>query len=421
MQKLLIIILLALAGPVSVPGQGASAGAKTGGNPEAGQDPKHTSLYAVVDYMKVQKDKTADYLEVEKLWKAIHQKRLERGLITAWYLCQVDNPPESSRDYQYVTVALCDSFAKLEDPFGGGVFAAAYPNRDLSDYWKRTGESRELIRSEVWHLEDAATSETRAWDDSGYIAIDYLQPVAGKESEYRQMEGKIFHKLHQGRINRGLMNGWFLFSRRFPGGSEVPYEYVTVNASPDAEKASVSPADLVSSVFSQEEVKALESLNVADLRTLARNDIWKIVDRVTPGSSPQDEFSRLENEWATAAVKADVNKLDALLADDWVFISPDGEVMPKAEQLARVRNGEDVTTSAVVDQLKVRVYGGDAALVTGRYTGKETVKGKDVSGQYMFTDAWVRQGGRWRCASTQVARIAAPSSESVSGLSGGSH
>ena len=220
--------------------------------------------------MKVQKDKTADYLEVEKLWKAIHVKRLERGLITAWYLCRVDNPPEASRDYQYVTVALCDSFAKLEDPFPSEVFAAAYPNQNPSEYGKKTQESRDLIRSEVWDLEDAAMSDTRPWDDSGHIRIDYLQPAAGKEGEYVRMETKIFHRLHQERIKRGLMNGWFLLSRRFPGGSEVPFQYITVNASPSEEKASESPADLVSSAFSEEEVKSWGALNVGRLRAAWR-------------------------------------------------------------------------------------------------------------------------------------------------------
>jgi len=404
-------MVLALAGSGSVRGQGTAAEPKVD-SPKSGPELKHTPHYAVVDYMKVQKNKTADYLEIEKLWKAIHQKRLERGMIGGWYLCQVDNPAEESRDYQYLTVAVYDSFAKLEQPYGGDIFTAAYPNLDLSDFGKKTQESRELIRSEVWTLEDAVMSEKRPWDDSGYITIDYMQPAAGKEGEYVQMERQIFHKLHQERINRELMNAWFFLGLRFPAGSDVPFHYLTVNACPSAETAGAWPDDLVKSVFTEEEMRSWDMAKVQDLRTVVRQDIWKIVDRVTPATWAQQEFTRLENDWNSAAIKADANKLDALLADDWVLITPDGEMISKAEQLAMIRNGEDVTTSAVTDQLKVRVHG-DSAFVTGRFTGQETVKGKDVSGQYMFTDAWIRQEGRWRCASTQAARIAAPTSDAV--------
>ena len=46
--------------------------------------------------------------------------------------------------------------------------------------------------------------------------------------------------------------------------------------------------------------------------------------------------------------------------------------------------------------MNVRTYGG-SAVITGRSTIKANVKGKKVSGEYRFTDVWIKQdttGGR---------------------------
>jgi ketosteroid isomerase-like protein len=124
-----------------------------------------------------------------------------------------------------------------------------------------------------------------------------------------------------------------------------------------------------------------------------------------PSASVQNELIKLENDWNNALVKRDMAALNRVMADDWTFIDPDdGTIMTKAQALASIKSGEDVYTSAVGDEWKVRVYG-DAAVVLGRLTGKEQYKGKDVSGQYRFTDTWIMRAGRWQCVATASARI----------------
>jgi len=59
----------------------------------------------------------------------------------------------------------------------------------------------------------------------------------------------------------------------------------------------------------------------------------------------------------------------------------------------------------VADEMKARVYG-DAAVVTYRWTSKETFKGQDISGQSRWTDTWVKRAGRWQCVASHGSRIA---------------
>jgi ketosteroid isomerase-like protein len=123
-----------------------------------------------------------------------------------------------------------------------------------------------------------------------------------------------------------------------------------------------------------------------------------------PSASVEKELIKLENDWNDAMVKRDMAALNRVMADDWTIIDPDGVIETKAEYLASIKSGETVLTSAVGDQWNVRVYG-DAAVVLDRWTTKGQYKGMDVSGQYRYTDTWVKKAGRWQCVATAGSKI----------------
>lgn len=122
-----------------------------------------------------------------------------------------------------------------------------------------------------------------------------------------------------------------------------------------------------------------------------------------PGA--QQELMRLEREWAAAAVKADVAAIGRVLADDFVGTDPEGNVYDKAQVLAALKPGANKVASATVDAMRARVYG-DVAVVTGRSIVKEVSGGKETSGQFRFTDTWVKHGGRWECVASHGTNIA---------------
>jgi hypothetical protein len=118
----------------------------------------------------------------------------------------------------------------------------------------------------------------------------------------------------------------------------------------------------------------------------------------------KQELIKLETGWNDAWVKLDFAYLDKILSDDFLDTDYEGVVSTKAQGLANLKSGVDVVTSAVADNWNVRVYG-DAAVVMVRNTFKEQYKGKDVSGQYQFTDTWIRKAGRWQCVASASVRI----------------
>jgi hypothetical protein len=120
----------------------------------------------------------------------------------------------------------------------------------------------------------------------------------------------------------------------------------------------------------------------------------------------EQKLINLENGWAAAQVqgKLDLAFLEGVLADDYVQTNWDGTSETKAQILASLKSKEVVTTYSEGDDYKVRVYG-DAAVVTGRWTGKQTIKGMDTSGQYRWTDTWIKKAGRWQCVASHNSKL----------------
>jgi len=116
------------------------------------------------------------------------------------------------------------------------------------------------------------------------------------------------------------------------------------------------------------------------------------------------ELIKIEKDWGEAYLKKDVALLDRILADDYMQTDSEGNFITRAQDLADLKSGAYVETSGVQDNVKVRVYG-DAAVVTGRSTVKAQYKGKDASGQFQWTDTFIRRDGRWQCVASHISRI----------------
>ena len=118
-----------------------------------------------------------------------------------------------------------------------------------------------------------------------------------------------------------------------------------------------------------------------------------------------EEVTRLNRRWMEAYVRRDTAFLEQYLADDYVSTFPDGTVLDKQGEIESLKSGDIALTEMTPSEMNVRTYGG-AAVITGRSTIKANVKGKKVSGEYRFTDVWIKQDNHWRAVASQVTRIA---------------
>jgi ketosteroid isomerase-like protein len=113
----------------------------------------------------------------------------------------------------------------------------------------------------------------------------------------------------------------------------------------------------------------------------------------------------LESKMARAWVQRDTQTLEQILADDFTLAGTGDALIGKGEYVAGLDNPEFRTTSAIVNDVRIRVYG-DAAVVTGRatYQGCSKTGGRSVH-RFRFTDTFVRRGGSWKCVATHASGL----------------
>jgi ketosteroid isomerase-like protein len=118
------------------------------------------------------------------------------------------------------------------------------------------------------------------------------------------------------------------------------------------------------------------------------------------------QLDALNRKWMESYVNRDVAFLERHIADDYVGTFPDGTVLDKQSEIDALSSGAVILEEMRANEMSVRVYG-EAAVITGRSTIKAQVKGQDESGEYRFTDVWVKRNDRWVAVASQVTRIAA--------------
>ena len=101
----------------------------------------------------------------------------------------------------------------------------------------------------------------------------------------------------------------------------------------------------------------------------------------------------LAERWAEAEQANDAERLDGLLADDFVGVGPVGFVLPRAMWLGRFDKGLDNRAFAIEDP-QVRDHG-TSAVVVGVLAQETSVRGQDSSGRFRVTLVGVRDDDTW--------------------------
>ncbi len=109
----------------------------------------------------------------------------------------------------------------------------------------------------------------------------------------------------------------------------------------------------------------------------------------------------MERQAKEASLRRDADFSLRTLADDYVAITPLGQVTTKQEAISARHSGQLRYESMNVTDMVVRLYG-DTAVVTARADVKGHQLGEDFSGLYRYTRVWVRRNGRWQTVSYQA-------------------
>jgi ketosteroid isomerase-like protein len=119
----------------------------------------------------------------------------------------------------------------------------------------------------------------------------------------------------------------------------------------------------------------------------------------------EEELLKLEKAFAAAIVKNDLEGIGRLVADDWIIVDPNGEVVDRTRFFEVIKSGALTHDVMESEDSRIRVYG-DSAVVTAITSSKGKFMGQEFSGRERATDVFVKRDGRWQCVLTHLTRFA---------------
>ena len=118
----------------------------------------------------------------------------------------------------------------------------------------------------------------------------------------------------------------------------------------------------------------------------------------------EEELLKLEKEFAEAIVKNDLDGIGRLVADDWIIIDPNGEIVDRTRFFEVIKSGALTHDLMESEDFRVRVYG-DSAVVSAVTRSKGKFMGQEFSTQERATDVFVKRDGCWRCVLTHLTKF----------------
>jgi ketosteroid isomerase-like protein len=115
---------------------------------------------------------------------------------------------------------------------------------------------------------------------------------------------------------------------------------------------------------------------------------------------PQDPITA-DREFFDCLMRADIQRLGKLLADDFLLIAVgNGQEVSRAMLLEALQAGELRFLAVNADEVQVRQYGG-CAVVTGRTEMQVAMGGRQNTVHSRYAHIFVNEGERWRMVSAQ--------------------
>jgi ketosteroid isomerase-like protein len=132
-------------------------------------------------------------------------------------------------------------------------------------------------------------------------------------------------------------------------------------------------------------------------------------ENASAGGQPKagQELQILAQLWADAVKHQDVEKIDRMQAEEYVFTDPAGQVWTKARELDTIKSGDLAIDSFELSEVTARLYD-NTAVVTLRIAWHGQFRGNDISGPQRMTEVFVKRDGRWQCVASQATRIPPP-------------
>lgn len=235
------------------------------GNSVIAQD----KLFLVFEFMKVDNEQEAAYMETESFWEKIHEQRTKNGDIIGWDLWSLQ-PGGENQGYQYLTVTLYNDPVKMMSSAGNfeSALKAAYPKmseEQLISKFNNSAKSRDLA-ARIF-LEQIATTNGTFDMPLGTIAgINLMKVTEANYETYEKFETGIFKPMAQKEVDAGIRGNWGLLRYLLPTGSDAYATHITADMYKDYNQL-FNSGNAVGPQLSEDQMKKIqEGLLTRDMK-----------------------------------------------------------------------------------------------------------------------------------------------------------
>jgi len=109
-----------------------------------------------------------------------------------------------------------------------------------------------------------------------------------------------------------------------------------------------------------------------------------------------DDLEASNEKWNGAWLTKDVDAVEMIAADDYVYVGPEGQMLDRAAILEIVRSPSYHLASGTWSEVSISRLGADSAVVLDRFQGKGEYRGQMFEENHRHTTVWVRRFGRWQ-------------------------
>ena len=113
------------------------------------------------------------------------------------------------------------------------------------------------------------------------------------------------------------------------------------------------------------------------------------------------ELHGLNERWIRAWFEKDAVTVEHLMAEDYLYIAPNGLVLDRQAILGIIRSPSYRLDHGARTEVVVRALGRDAAVVRDRWQGAGSFEGTSFTDDHRCVRVWEKQAGEWRLVMEQ--------------------
>jgi ketosteroid isomerase-like protein len=119
------------------------------------------------------------------------------------------------------------------------------------------------------------------------------------------------------------------------------------------------------------------------------------------------DVEKLMTAWQDAWFAKNGHAIAEMMADDYIYVAPNGAVMDRATILGVVNDPTYALRSGAHTETVVSMLGEGAAMVRRRWQGRGTYRGQEFVEDHRCVTICDRSSGQWRIRYEQCSAVAA--------------